>query len=69
MERGCFIPTLQFGRKEVFLVEDWSESPVGPYKAAFHFTHDDHRTLYIDRKEGADFVSTIHRFDRIVVTE
>lgn len=68
VERGWFIPTLQFGPDDVFLVEDWESTPVGPYRAVFHFTPEDYRTLYVNTKEGRDLVSTIHRFDRKVVT-
>ncbi len=68
MERGWFIPTLQFGQEDVFLVEDWEDTPAGPYRAVFHFTPDDRRTLYVSGEEGGDLVSSIHRFDRRVVT-
>lgn len=68
VERGWFIPTLQFGTEDVFLIEDWENTPVGPYRAVFHFTPDDYRTLYVNSEEGRDLVSTIHRFDRKVVT-
>ncbi|MBC7253457.1 MAG: hypothetical protein H5T72_05765 [Actinobacteria bacterium] len=68
VERGWFIPTLQFGPEDVFLVEDWESTPAGPYRAVFHFTPDDRRTLYVSGEEGRDLVSTIHRFDRTVVT-
>ncbi len=68
VERGWFIPTLQFGPHDVFLVEDWEETPVGPYRAVFHFTPDDYRTLYVDGEEGGDLVSSLHRFDRRMVT-
>ena len=68
VERGWFIPTLQFGPHDVFLCEDWDETPVGPYRAVFHFSPDDRRTLYVSSEEGRDLVSTIHRFDETVVT-
>lgn len=68
-ERGWFIPTLQFGRDDVFLFEDWEETPVGPYRALFHFTPEDFRTLYASSEEGRDYVSTVHRFDRKEVAE
>ncbi|MDI6873221.1 hypothetical protein [Candidatus Solincola sp.] len=68
VERGWFIPTLQFGPHDVFLVEDWEDTPVGPYRAIFHFTPDDFRTLYVSGEESGDLVSGIHRFDRRVVT-
>lgn len=68
VERGWFIPTLQFGLEDVFLVEDWEDTPVGPYRAVFHFTPDDYRTLYVSGEEGRDLVSSVHRFDREVVT-
>jgi hypothetical protein len=69
VEKGWFIPTLQFGPDDVFLVEDWDETPVGPYKAIFHFTPDDFRTLYVNNEEGRDLVSTIHRFDAMNVVD
>lgn len=69
VEKGWFIPTLQFGRDDVFLVEDWYDTPAGPYKAVFHFTPEDHRTLYVNSETGRDLVSTIHRFDEMRVTE
>lgn len=68
VERGWFIPTLQFGPDDVFLVEDWEDTPVGPYRAIFHFTPEDHRTLYVSGEAGRDLVSGIHRFDHRVVT-
>ncbi len=68
VEKGWFIPTLQFGPDDVFLVEDWEETPAGPYRAVFHFTPEDYRTLYVDGKEGGELVSSLHRFDRRVVT-
>ncbi len=69
LEKGWFIPTLQFGPEDVFLVEDWEETPAGPYKAVFHFTPDDFRTLYVSSEAGRDLVSTIHRFDATKVTQ
>jgi hypothetical protein len=66
VESGFMIPTLQFGPDDVFLYEDWRESPVGPYRALFHYSPDDYRTLYADPSEGMDYVSTVHRFDRKV---
>lgn len=68
VERGWFIPTVQFGRHDVFLCEDWDETPVGPYRAVFRFSPEDYRTLYVSSEEGRDLVSTIHRFDDMVVT-
>ncbi|NPV60198.1 MAG: hypothetical protein HPY75_11125 [Actinobacteria bacterium] len=68
VEKGWFIPTLQFGCEDVFLVEDWDETPAGPYKAVFHFTPEDYRTLYVNSEAGRDLVSTIHRFDEMRVT-
>ncbi|MGQ9757078.1 MAG: hypothetical protein ACUVRX_02825 [Actinomycetota bacterium] len=68
VERGWFIPTLQFGPDDVFLVEDWEDTPVGPYRAIFHFTPEDHRTLYVSGEAGRDLVSGIHRFDHRLVT-
>ncbi|MBC7248124.1 MAG: hypothetical protein H5T73_10145 [Actinobacteria bacterium] len=67
VERGWFIPALQFGPSDVFLIEDWEETPVGPYRAVFHFTPEDFRTLYVDSEGGRDLVSSIHRFDRMQV--
>ena len=67
VEKGWFIPTIQFGANDVFLCEDWDETPAGPYRAVFHFTPEDHRTLYVSSVEGRDLVSTIHRFDEIHV--
>lgn len=67
VERGWFIPALQFGPEDVFLIEDWEETPVGPYRAVFHFTPEDFRTLYVDSEGGRDLVSSIHRFDRMQV--
>ncbi len=66
VERGYMIPTMQFGPDDVFLYEDWEESPVGPYRALFHYSPDDFRTLYAQPRAGMDFVSTVHRFDRKV---
>jgi hypothetical protein len=63
VEKGWFIPTLQFGPDDVFLFEDWEETPVGPYRAVFHFSPEDYRTLYVNNEEGRDLVSSIHRFD------
>ncbi len=68
VEKGWFIPTLQFGGEDVFLVEDWDETPAGAYRAIFHFTPEDHRTLYVNSEEGRDLVSSIHRFDEMLVT-
>jgi hypothetical protein len=68
VERGWFIPTVQFGPHDVFLFEDWEETPVGPYRALFHFTPEDFRTLYANSEEGKDLVSSIHRFDATHVT-
>ncbi len=68
VEKGWFIPTLQFGPDDVFLFEDWDDTPAGPYRALFHFTPGDHRTLYVSSEEGRDLVSTIHRFDEMHVT-
>ena len=62
-EKGWWIITIQFGPDDVFLFEDWDETPVGPYRALFHFSPDDFRTLYASTLEGRDFVSEIHRFD------
>lgn len=67
VERGWFIPTLQFGPQDVFLIEDWEETPAGPYRAVFHFTPEDFRTLYVNNEGGRDLVSSIHRFDRMQV--
>lgn len=64
VESGFMIPTMQFGPDDVFLFEDWEKTPVGPYRALFHFTPEDFRTLYADRPEALELVSTIHRFDR-----
>ncbi len=69
VEKGWFIPTLQFGPDVVFLFEDWDETPVGPYRALFHFTPEDFRTLYVSGEEGRDLVSAIHRFDEMRVTD
>ncbi len=66
VERGLMIPTLQFGPDDVFLYEDWEDSPVGPYRALFHYSPDDFRTLYAWPERGMEFVSTVHRFDRKV---
>jgi len=63
VEKGWFIPTLQFGPDDVFLFEDWEDTPAGPYRAVFHFTPRDFRTLYVNNAEGGDLVSSIHRFD------
>jgi hypothetical protein len=69
VEKGWFIPTVQFGDAHVFLFEDWEQTPVGPYRALFHFTPDDFRTLYVSSSMGGDLLSTIHRFDRILVVD
>jgi hypothetical protein len=69
VETGWFIPTLQFGPEDVFLFEDWDDTPAGPYSALFHFSPEDHRTLYVSSAEGRDLVSTIHRFDEMHVVE
>jgi len=69
VEKGWFITTLQFGPDDVFFVEDWDETPVGPYCALVHFTPDDHRTLYVSSEAGKELISTIHRCDEKVVTE
>lgn len=66
VERGLMIPTLQFGPEDVFLYEDWEDSPVGPYRALFHYSPNDFRTLYAWPERGMEFVSTVHRFDRKV---
>lgn len=63
VERGWFVPTIQFGPDDVFILEDWDVTPAGPYRAVFHFTPGDHRTLYASTTRGRDLVSTIHRFD------
>ncbi|MDY6794665.1 MAG: hypothetical protein SWK76_05205 [Actinomycetota bacterium] len=68
-ETGWFVPTIQFGKEDVFLFEDWEETPVGPYRAVFHFNPDDFRTLYASTPEGGDFVSSVHRFDEKNVVE
>ncbi len=68
LERGWFIPTLQIGPEDVFLVEDWEESPAGPYRAVFHFTPEDFRTLYVDSEGGGEVASSFHRCDRVLVT-
>lgn len=68
VEKGWFIPTLQFGPHDVFLCEDWDDTPAGPYRAVFHFTPEDYRTLYVSSEAGRDLVSSIHRFDEKVVT-
>lgn len=62
-EKGWWIPTIQFGPDNVFLFEDWEETPVGPYRAVFHFSPGDYRTLYASTPEGREFVSGVHRFD------
>lgn len=69
VEKGWFIPTLQFGPDHVFLFEDWEETPAGPYRALFHFTPGDFRTLYASTSPGRDLVSTIHRFDATHVVD
>jgi hypothetical protein len=69
VETGLMIPTLQFGPDDVFLYEDWRDSPVGPYKALFHYAPDDVRTLYASTREGLDMVPVIHRFDRRVLSD
>ena len=69
VEKGWFIPTLQFGPEDVFLFEDWDETPAGPYRALFHFTPGDFRTLYVNSEKGRDLVSTIHRFDETHVVD
>jgi hypothetical protein len=66
VEKGYMIPTMQFGPDDVFLYEDWEESPVGPYRALFHYSPEDFRTLYAQPEAGMEFVSTVHRFDRKV---
>ncbi len=69
VETGWFISTLQFGPDDVFVIEDWDETPAGPYVAIFHFSPQDYRTLYVSSAEGRDLVSTIHRFDEMYVTD
>ena len=69
VETGWFIPTIQFGPDDVFLCEDWDETPQGPYTAIFHFSPEDYRTLYVSNPQGRDLVSTIHRFDEMHVTD
>lgn len=69
VESGLMIPTLQYGPDDVFLYEDWRDSPVGPYKALFHYAPDDVRTLYASTREGLDMVPVIHRFDRKVLSD
>ena len=69
VERGWFIPTLQFGPDDVFLFEDWDDTPAGPYRALFHFSPEDYRTLYASSEEGRELVSTIHRFDEMHVVD
>lgn len=69
VEKGWFIPTLQLGPDDVFLFEDWDETPAGPYSALFHFSPDDSRTLYASSDGGRDLVSTIHRFDEMHVVD
>jgi hypothetical protein len=69
VEKGWFIITLQFGPDDVFVFEDWDETPAGPYRALFHYTPQDFRTLYVNSEEGRDLVSTIHRFDERIVTD
>jgi hypothetical protein len=69
VEKGWFIPTLQFGQDDVFLFEDWEETPAGPYRAVFHFSPEDFRTLYVDSEEGRDLVSGIHRFNDMHVVD
>lgn len=69
VEKGWFVPTIQFGPDDVFLIEDWDETPVGPYSAVFHFSPQDFRTLYASNERGRDLVSTIHRFDEKHVVE
>jgi hypothetical protein len=67
VEKGWFIPTVQFGDEDVFIFEDWEETPVGPYRALFHFRPDDSRTLYASTALGRDLVSSLHRFDLISI--
>jgi len=62
------VPTLQLG-DDFFLLEDWDESPAGPYRAVFHFTPDGTRTLYIDSEAAVDVISSIHRFDAVRVVD
>jgi hypothetical protein len=69
VESGFMIPTLQYGPDDVFLYEDWKDSPVGPYRALFHYAPDDVRTLYANTPEGLDMVPVIHRFDRRVLSD
>lgn len=69
VEKGWFLPTLQFGPDDVFLFEDWDETPAGPYRAIFHFDPGDHRTLYASSEGGRDLVSGIHRFDEMHVVD
>lgn len=68
-EKGWWLPTIQFGPDDVFLFEDWDETPVGPYSAIFHFSPDDFRTLYVSTPEGRDFVTGVHRFDEVHVSD
>ena len=69
VESGFMIPTLQYGPDDVFLYEDWRDSPVGPYRALFHYAPNDVRTLYASTPEGLDMVPIIHRFDRRVLSD
>ncbi len=69
VESGLMIPTMQFGPDDVFLYEEWRESPVGPFRAFFHYGKDDTRTLYASTQEGLDMVPIIHRFDRRILSD
>lgn len=68
VESGLMIPTMQFGPDDVFLYEEWRESPAGAFRALFHYSKDDVRTLYADSQAGLDLVPVIHRFDRRVLS-
>ena len=56
-------PTLQFGPNDVFFIEDWASTPVGPYCGMVHFTPEDRRSLFASTQRGMDLLSTIHRAD------
>lgn len=63
IEKGWMLPAIQFGPDDVFILEDWDETPAGPYRAIFHFNPDDYRTLYATTSGGSEIVSGIHRFE------
>jgi hypothetical protein len=61
------ITSAGFSSGHRFVVGSWEESPIGPLADVMWARPDGRRILLVDRREAADFITAVYRFDTVEV--